>query len=131
MARRAYEAFARRDLEALIELAHPEIAIHVMTSLAAGRDGPYRGHEGIGRYLEDVANVWDEIELQAHRFLELSDERIVVVGRVRTRRGTTRIDLPNAWIWELADGRVKTVRLLADPQSIATLFAAIPEPAAS
>jgi ketosteroid isomerase-like protein len=121
VAQRAYEAFAQRDREALVELADPEIAIHLVTNLVAGREGPYRGHAGVGEYLDDVTAVRDEIGLQRHRFLELSDERMLVLGRARTRRGTTRIDMPSAWLWEFAGGEVKAVRVLAEPESIASL----------
>jgi ketosteroid isomerase-like protein len=97
--------FAQRDRKTLVELADPEIAVDSVTNLVAGREGPYRGHGGVGEYLDDVAAAWDEIELQPHEFVELSDERILVVGRVRTRRGTTRIDMSSAWLWEFAGGR--------------------------
>jgi ketosteroid isomerase-like protein len=131
IARRGYEAFASRDREALVELADPEIEIDAVTNLLAGRDRPYRGHAGIDEYLDDVAALWDEIELQPHKFVELPDERVLVVGRVRTRRARTRIDVPNAWLLTFAGAKVRAVRVLAEPESIASLLATRLEPASS
>ncbi|HSI81058.1 MAG TPA: nuclear transport factor 2 family protein [Solirubrobacterales bacterium] len=122
LARRGFEAFARRDLETMVEFADPEIEINVVTAHVAGRDGPYRGHDGIRQYLDDVDATWDEIDLQPRQYVEIGDERVLVLGRVRTRRGSTLIDVPNAWLWELAGGKVKSIRLFVDSESIASLL---------
>lgn len=123
MVRDAYEAFARRDSEALIALADPEIEIHAVTQHLAGREEPYCGHAGIEEYLEDVDQVWDEIRLRPQQFIELSGNRVLVMGRVRSRRGTTQLDVPNAWLWQLADGKVKLVRLFVDAEAVGVLLA--------
>jgi ketosteroid isomerase-like protein len=123
LARLAYEAFARRDPEALVEIADPEVEVHLVTGQVAGHDGPYRGHDGIRAYLVDVEAAWDEISLQPRQFVELSEGRLLVLGRVRTRRGTTHMDVPSAWLWETAAGKVTSVRLLVDAEAVASLLA--------
>lgn len=57
LTRRAYKAFAERDLDALLELMHPQIEFVPATADLATGGVPYRGHEGIARYLDDVARV--------------------------------------------------------------------------
>ena len=53
--RRAYEAFARRDVDTLIELSDPELEF---TSLIRESEGvTYRGHEGLREYLESLVDV--------------------------------------------------------------------------
>lgn len=117
LVRRAYKAFSERDVAELKRIADPGIEIHTVTGMIAGRAEPYRGHEGIDEYLGDVAETWDEIELTAGDFHELSDSRLIVFGRVRARRELAVIDAPNAWLWEVGEGRIRSARVFGDPQA--------------
>jgi ketosteroid isomerase-like protein len=122
LVRQAYQAFSQRDLDTLKKIADPQIEIHTVTGMIAGRDEPYRGHQGLMEYLRDVAEMWDEIELRPGDFHELSDSRLVVFGRVRARRELAVIDAPNAWLWEVAEGRIRSARVFGDPQSARELL---------
>jgi ketosteroid isomerase-like protein len=122
LVRRAYRAFSERDLDVLMKIADPRIEIHTVTGMIAGRDEPYRGHQGLMEYLRDVAELWDEIELLPGDFHELSDSRLVVFGRVRARRELAVIDAPNAWLWEVAEGRIRSARVFGDPQNARELL---------
>ena len=122
LVRQAYQAFSKRDLDALREIADPRIEIHTVTGMIAGRSEPYRGHDGLVEYLRDVGETWDEIELLPTDFHELSDNRLVVFGRVRARRELAVIDAPNAWLWEVGEGRIRSARVFGDPQSARELL---------
>ena len=122
LVRRAYQAFSKRDIDALREIADPRIEIHTVTGTIAGRSEPYRGHDGLVEYLRDVGETWDEIELLPTDFHELSDSRLVVFGRVRARRELAVIDAPNAWLWEVGEGRIRSARVFGDPQSARELL---------
>jgi ketosteroid isomerase-like protein len=119
--RRAYQAFAERDLERMRELALPEIEISTVTGFIAGHSEPYRGFEGIERYLDDVRSLWDEIELIPQKFIQLDRGRVLVFGRVRARRGSSLIDAPNAWLWTLREGRIASAQVFSDPQDAAQM----------
>ncbi|MDP9277694.1 MAG: nuclear transport factor 2 family protein [Actinomycetota bacterium] len=122
LVRQAYQAFSKRDLDALREIADPRIEIHTVTGMIAGRSEPYRGHDGLVEYLRDVGELWDEIELLPTDFHELSDSRLVVFGRVRARRELAVIDAPNAWLWEVGEGRIRSARVFGDPQGARELL---------
>lgn len=122
LVRRAYQAFSERDLDALKKIADPKIEIHTVTGMLAGRDEPYRGHEGLVEYLSDVSEMWDEIELTAANFHPLSESRLMVFGRVRARRELAVIDAPNAWLWEVGEGRIRSARVFGDPQAARELI---------
>lgn len=119
--RRAYRAFAARDLEQLMELADPGIELHTMTGELAGRQGPYRGYAGLAQYLDDVARTWDEIELLPREYEPRQDGSVLVRGRVRAWRNNAFIDAPNAWVWRLRSGLITEVQILADDETTALL----------
>jgi ketosteroid isomerase-like protein len=55
LAHRAYAAFAERDLEAIVEISHPDVEF---TSLTMESEGTvYRGHDGIREYFERLLDV--------------------------------------------------------------------------
>jgi ketosteroid isomerase-like protein len=123
VARKAYEAFASRDLETLSRIADPEIEIHAVTGIAMDRSEPYRGTAGISDYLADVGRAWEDIHLYPHEFIELDSDRVLVLGRARVRAAGTTVDTPNAWIWEFRDGLIVRVRVLGEPDSMKALLA--------
>jgi ketosteroid isomerase-like protein len=112
---RAYQAFAQRDADTLISIADPAIEISSVTGIIAGREKPYTGRQALSQYLADVERIWDEIELLPQEYHELDVDRVIVFGRVRARRGKARLDVPNAWIWELRNDRVIAVHVYAEP----------------
>jgi ketosteroid isomerase-like protein len=120
--RRAYRAFAARDVAGLGEIAHPDVEIKAVTG-ALARDGrPYSGLGGVAEYIRDVGEVWDELELLPAEFHDLDEERTLVFGRVRARRGSTLIDTPNAWLWRVRDGKVISAEVYGDPEAAIALF---------
>jgi ketosteroid isomerase-like protein len=103
--RQVFDAFSRRDLQALIALSDPEIVFQPQTGRLAGRDEPYRGHEGLRAYLADVAQVWQELRSEPDEYVEL-DDRVVCTGRVYAWGIGRVIDAPAGWVWRLRDGLV-------------------------
>jgi ketosteroid isomerase-like protein len=119
--KRGYEAFIRRDIEAMSEFLHPDAEIHAVTGIVAHQSEPYVGRRGLEEYLADVDRVWDELRLMPQDFMPLAGERVLVSGRVVVKRGATRLDLPNAWLWEFEGDLVRRIRILSDPQGIERL----------
>jgi ketosteroid isomerase-like protein len=103
--RRAFDAFARRDLDALVELCAPDVEFVPMTLDVAGREEPYRGVEGLRRYLDDVSRIWQELRAEPEAYYEAGD-RVAVVGRVFAWGVGQVIDSPAGWAWRLRDGLV-------------------------
>ena len=113
--KRAFEAFDERDLKALADLSDPEIEITSVTGIVAGHETPYKGEDALVDYLQDVQKIWDEIELVPQEFIDLDDGRVLVFGRVRARRQSSRVDTPNAWLWELREDKILAVKVYAEP----------------
>ena len=106
---RAFAAFNRRDLEALLGACHQDIEWMPMRASRAGM--VYRGHDGVRQALDDVAQEFDELYNDPRRWTDLGD-RVVIGGRfVAKQRGTgLRIDNPGAWLCELRDGLLARVQ---------------------
>lgn len=121
--RRAYRAFADRDVATLAELASEEVEVSTVTGLLAGRDEPYRGRAGLERYMTDLGATWKRIELQPQTFHALGDGRTLVFGRVRAWHERGLLDSSNAWLWTVREGRVAEVRVFADPAEARELIA--------
>lgn len=103
---RIYDAFARRDLDAMRAIMDPASEFYTATARFAGVEGPYVGHEGMRDYLEDAARVWQEVRPEPHSFHELPGDRVLVLGRVYAWGAGRVIDAPAAWTWRLRDGLV-------------------------
>jgi ketosteroid isomerase-like protein len=121
--RKAYAAFADRDLDALIALSDESIEVSTVTGLLAGRTEPYRGYEGLAEYSRDTAAQWKRLDLQPQTFHPVGEGRMLVFGRVRAWHGRGFLDSENAWLWTVADDRVVSVRVYADPGDARRAFA--------
>jgi ketosteroid isomerase-like protein len=121
--RKAYVAFASRDLDAMLEISDEEIEVSTVTGLLAGRDEPYRGYEGLAAYMDDLSGQWKRLELQPQHFLPVGDDRVLVFGRVRAWHQRGFLDSENAWLWTLREGKVLSVRVYADPGDARRAFA--------
>jgi uncharacterized protein len=106
--RRVFDAFVRRDVEGLLEVMDPEVDFTAPgTQALVERDVSYQGHDGLRDYFEDVARVWEELEVFLHEYHEVGDERVLVVGRVRGR-GKMRqlVDQPAQWAWRIENEKI-------------------------
>jgi ketosteroid isomerase-like protein len=98
-------AITRYDLDAALEVCHPDIEF--LSVLAV--DGlAYVGHEGIRRYFNDIVSAWDEWAVDVHSVDSLPDGRVVIEMTMRARGRESGAPLANfaAHIWTIKDGRL-------------------------
>jgi PAS domain S-box-containing protein len=114
--RRVFEAFATRDFAAAIELCHPEIVIrpHPKTTELTGRHEPYRGHEDVLAYANDVAAVWKTLNVTPTVFRPAAGT-VIVFGRADIDSGIDQHSEDVLWVWRLRDGLVTSVDIFAAP----------------
>jgi serine phosphatase RsbU (regulator of sigma subunit)/ketosteroid isomerase-like protein len=112
---RLFDAFNRRDLEAISSVCDEEMEFFPVTAEEIGREAPYTGWEGLRDYLADVALHWEEL-LVTPVEIEQRGDLLLVRGRVFLRGRALGIrDMPAAWIWELKDGHFTRGEVFADP----------------
>ena len=98
---RMFEAFAARDIDALLDMMTPEIEFFGPTATVLNEGKCYRGHDGFRRYFQDVDHLWSRLELEPAKYRELGNH-VVVMGRVRARaHDGLELDTPAAWVWRV------------------------------
>jgi ketosteroid isomerase-like protein len=68
----------------------------------------YEGYEGMRRSAEEVREVWEDWRIEAERFVDAGEGRVLVVERYggRGRESGVRLQGRAAAIWTLRAGRV-------------------------
>ncbi|HEY6730710.1 MAG TPA: SpoIIE family protein phosphatase [Solirubrobacterales bacterium] len=114
---RLYAAFNRRDPLEITEVCDESMEFFpVGTAAEVGRSAPYVGPAGLSDYLLDVERAWDELLIMP-KTVESRGGSLLVRGRVYARSRPLGIrDMPVAWIWDLADGKVVRGEVFRDPE---------------
>jgi ketosteroid isomerase-like protein len=99
------EAVTAGDLEAALEVCHPEIEFMSVLAVSGRR---YRGHAGIREYFDDVASAWAEWRVEVHRIVAGPDGRVAIVMsmHVRGKESGAILSERTDHIWTLKDGRL-------------------------
>ena len=78
LAYRAADAFNRRDLDALLELCHPDFELHSrLAELEGGR--PYRGHDGVRSWLESLFAISPDFNSEIEGVRDAGESTVVQV----------------------------------------------------
>jgi ketosteroid isomerase-like protein len=112
--REIYEAFARRDLEAVLAHCADDVVFSPQgTSQLAGRGvEPYRGHDGLRQYFADVERVWEELTLFGDD-IRATAGGVVVFGHVEGAVDGRAFQVNVIWTWQVRDGKAVAIRATA------------------
>jgi ketosteroid isomerase-like protein len=115
---RLFEAFSRRDLTGTLELMHPEIVFQPMTAEVTQAGEPYRGHEGIRRYVEDVELHWNELTVEPTQ-IRAAGRAVVALGIVSGSGPAGSFeDAPTTWVVKFKDDLVWHVQIFSDARYV-------------
>jgi ketosteroid isomerase-like protein len=97
------EAVTAGDVEAAIEVCHPEIEFLSVLAVSGRR---YYGHTGIREYFEDVAFAWAEWRVELHEIVPGPDGRVAIVMsmHVRGKESGAILSERTDHIWAIKDG---------------------------
>jgi ketosteroid isomerase-like protein len=105
-----YDAFARRDRDGMAALLSEDCELHLEgTARLAGRASPYRGHDGLRDYFDDVERLWEELVLHADDFRAVPGS-VIVMGHITGRRQGLDLRRSSVWTWKVAHGRATSVK---------------------
>ena len=100
--RRLLDAFASRDLEAIIAENHPDVEI---IALRSGIEGPYLGHDGLRRWGAELIEQAPDFVMHIEEVRDCGD-RVLVVGRQRGTVSGVPFDHVLATVFEFEAGKV-------------------------
>ena len=109
--RRIYDAFARRDIEAVLaETADDVELVPSGTAALLGRTDAYRGHEGVRQYFDDAGKLWDDLRISANDF-RATGNGVIVFGEVEGTANGERIRRQVVWVWQVGGGKATSMRV--------------------
>ncbi|MDQ2676482.1 MAG: nuclear transport factor 2 family protein, partial [Actinomycetota bacterium] len=116
VARDFFVAITHHDTERLTELTTPDIEWRSFFAIGAA-GGVYRGHEGIGHYLQNVADAWETVRAEVEDTLLFGDT-LVAVGRLRFegRQSGVETTTPAGWVFEFSGPQIDRFRAFQDPE---------------
>ena len=107
--RRMTDAWNRRDLEALLALADPEI--EYVNSPTAVEPGTRHGHDGLTAVLRAQWEMLSGARLEIERIYDRGEEIIALYRFSRRMPGSEdRIEAQNLISWTIRDGKVTRIK---------------------
>jgi ketosteroid isomerase-like protein len=113
--RSAFAAWNRGDYEAWLDLWGDEAELYPMRSQLEG--GAYHGHDGLRRFVADMAEDWDELRFQVDD-VRSTGEQIVGLGRFRARGRASgaELDVPLGVVGVVRGERIVYARFFSNPR---------------
>jgi ketosteroid isomerase-like protein len=103
LVRSAYEAYNRRDPEAVMQCFHPDIDWHVPDSLAWGDH--VRGLEAVGKFFEGLKPyMGDRHEVAVGELIDGGDRVVALVRHTGVAPNGERYDVPSIMVWTAGGG---------------------------
>jgi ketosteroid isomerase-like protein len=115
---RGLDAFNADDADGFVDLWDPECEFFSITGSQMDAT-PYRGHDGIRRYLQEAAETWAELRFETERILKGKDEDVVVaVGLLRGEgRGSgVLVEQRVGMVYKLRGRRIRYCRAYREPR---------------
>src|SRR5919197_2052294 len=104
LARKGYEAFARRDFDAVLALMDPDVEAHNPPEVPEA--GVHRGHDAVRRDFEQTLDLFEDFSIEVEQYFEAGEELVVfLVYRGRARGSTAEVVAPMAHVWTIRDGK--------------------------
>ena len=117
--RTLFATFGTRDIDTALSLVDERIEFWPKIIMAlAGRDEPYRGHEGIRQYFADLAVIFDEVAIDVESVRTVSGGAAVFGTTRGTPAGGEPIEVPLMVFARLDRGRVVHARSIASIDEI-------------
>jgi uncharacterized protein len=107
--RGGYEAFARRDLDAALEMMDPEIEAHDAPEVPDA--AVHRGREAVRRDWEQMFDLFEDFTIDVEDLFDAGDELVVFLRLSgRGRESGAEVDARMAHIWTIREGRAIRLR---------------------
>lgn len=109
----SFEAINRRDFDAAVRPAHPDVEIHAR--MAAVEGSTWRGRDGVREWIEETFEAFDTFHLDVREMRWLGD-RCLTFAHLRARGRQSGIELDRPWIYlaTMRDGLIIRLESFVD-----------------
>jgi ketosteroid isomerase-like protein len=123
----AYEAWSRRDIDALLEVVHPDAEARPILGANIGIS-VYRGREGLREWFRDLHQEWETFQTRVTQ-IDARDERderalLTVEVHARGRASGVVIEGDLYHLVEIRDGLILRLEAFRDRDSAVKAFEA-------
>jgi ketosteroid isomerase-like protein len=104
--RKGFNALNRGDIDALLELCHPDIEL--LPSIVGGVEGTsYRGRDGYRRWFEEQAETYDHVSFEPQDIRAVGDQVVALyITRVRGAQSGVELRSDRAAVFTIREGCV-------------------------
>jgi len=111
---RAYEAWSRRDVDALLEVVHPDAVARPILGANLGVS-VYHGRDGLREWFRDLHQEWEAFETRVTRIDERGPCALLTIDvHARGRASGVAIDGELYHLVELGDGMILRLEAFRD-----------------
>jgi uncharacterized protein len=111
--KRVTDAFNRREVDALLDLATPDCEMSSQLLDATADD--FQGRGGLERFYAMLSDSWEDFQSVAQEYLDLGD-RVLALGRNRGRgKGSgVPVEGPYGAVFDFRGDKISRIRLFVD-----------------
>jgi uncharacterized protein len=116
LVRAAWEAWERRDMEAIFEFYDPAIAWDQTRASPPELADVYRGHDGVRRFFREWLEPFESFYAHAEEFIDAGEAVVVRVRQGgRGKQSGAEVEMAPYWqIYRLRDGRAIRIEIYLD-----------------
>ncbi len=111
--KRAVAAVNERDIDGYLACCTEDVQLITPIAEVAGA---YDGREGIRRFFADIADTGPDFKITVERLEAVGANRVLALMRVTATGRASGIptDAATGNVYDLADGKIKVIRIFAD-----------------
>lgn len=122
---RLFEAFNRRDVEAVLSLLHPDIVFEPVSGTFLNAGQPYIGHDGVRLYFQHVAEHWRSLQVNPLQ-IRAAGAAVVALGQVTGEGpGGALVAVPTTWVFKFRDALAAQIQIFSDERLARKALAAV------
>jgi ketosteroid isomerase-like protein len=108
-----YDAVARKDVDAILDVLDPQVVWRTPESLPWG--GTFHGHEGFREFFGKLVQEPVDNRREVEEYLDAGD-RIVTQLRLfgRAKDGDTETEVPEVHVWTVRNGKIVDLEAIFD-----------------